>query len=163
MPETEPRYNASTPCPTTYKLTFVVSGNLISLKQGSWEISGAGAGMTLRFYPRRTAPHGFYCGLSVMAGAVSVKYTDPYGETLTGRGASVGVGGIAGFQWISRDGFTFDLNASVTVGLSQISAGEYSTPAGSVTPSIGLSMGYRKPRAKAPEFIPGMSPPSIAS
>lgn len=98
--------------------------------------------MTLRFYPRRTAPHGFYCGPYVMAGAVSVKYTDPYGETLTGRGTSVGVGGIAGFQWISRDGFAFDLNASVTVGLSQISAGEYSTPAGSVTPSIGLSMGY---------------------
>ena len=123
--------------------TYVVAGEFISWDLGDWKLSGMGASAGLRFYPRYTAPSGFYYGPQGAVAFVSATYTDPFTlETFTGQGTTFSVGGVAGYQWISQGGFAFNLSAGVAFSFGAVSAGGYTAPTSGMSPALGFSLGY---------------------
>lgn len=123
--------------------SWVAGGQFLSWNLGNWAVTGIGAAGGLRFYPRRTAPAGFYYGPEAGVAHVSVRYTGPITKSSsTGQGVTLSAGGLAGYQWVTGGGFAVDLSAGLTFSFGGVSAGNQAAPLGGVSPSLGLNLGY---------------------
>jgi hypothetical protein len=124
------------------KRTFIIGGTYLTFNSSSWNVSGIGGRVGMQIYKEGNAPHGFYYGPTGSIAYVTAEYTDPYGMTSSSKGTAFSVGGRAGYQWISKENITFNINVGVNYMLGSISAAGQKAPMGGISPQIGTSLGY---------------------
>lgn len=130
-------YNISYETTMDESASVQIGGQYVSWELGSGEVSGFGAGASLRYYLRQSAPHGFYIGPGGSVAFVRDTSEDlGTGGSIAGTAIALGTSAIAGYQWITDGGFAVNLSAGISIIFSDLEE------ASGVAPGLGFGIGY---------------------
>ena len=118
-----------------------VSGQIVSLRLEPWTVTGFGARVSYRLYPRQQAPHGFFYGPFATGASIRVAFDDGSTREET-SGTVFAVGALAGYQWVTEGGFAVNVLAQVGATMGRLSAAGREAPVQSVASGVGLMLGY---------------------
>ena len=110
-----------------------------------YDVTLLGAGIGFRKYASGRAFDGFYYGAYGSFALLSGRYYDSWDGWEDVSASTLGVSGVAGFKWLSQNGFVTDLGVAVTLPiLITVSAGGLTQTdvAGLLGAGLTFSVGY---------------------
>ena len=129
---------------TSSSSTFLAVGQYSSASYQVGSIDTYGAKVSFRFYSKKTAPEGFYAGVTTGMHQVKITARDPYFDlSVSDEGTQTFGGATLGFQWIDPGGnFSLDFGADFLYYGAGITARAVNIKAQSI-PSYGVNTEWR--------------------